>query len=147
MGGTNLCDLVAQRTFSSQHTLIAQLNPDRNHNLRVMSTPEFPVPYWQRSFRHDPTPMDAQEIDLTGKALPISDTHVLAAKEVLKMQGKGYIVEAVENHFDVDNYITKFEDSSGFSEAYVDDMLDCLDLVARQNSRIMNEFDLADALK
>ena len=36
------------------NTLTHQLNPYRNHQLRVMSTPEWPVPYYQRAFRDLP---------------------------------------------------------------------------------------------
>ena len=36
------------------NTLTHQLNPYRNHQLRVMSTPEWPVPYYQRAFRDPP---------------------------------------------------------------------------------------------
>ena len=36
------------------NTLTHQLNLYRNHQLRVMSTPEWPVPYYQRAFRDLP---------------------------------------------------------------------------------------------
>ena len=42
---------VEKRAFS-QNTMVSSLNPDRNHNLRVMSTPQWPVPYYQRAYRH-----------------------------------------------------------------------------------------------
>ena len=67
----------------------------------------------------------------------ISDKHSLIAKEILKTTGQGYIVEAVENHFDIKDFQTKFEDSASFTEAYVDDLLDCLDLVAQQNACLL----------
>ncbi len=68
------------------------------------------------------------------------------AKEKLKTQGKGYIVEAIENHYDLKSYITSFKDSSNFSKAYVDDLLECLDITLKENHRLMNEFDLGDCL-
>ena len=40
------------RTFSTQNTVAASMNPERNHQLRVMSTPTWPVPYYQRIMRH-----------------------------------------------------------------------------------------------
>ena len=112
-----------------------------------MSTPEWPVPYWQRSFRHDPVPEEDDNFDITGYAQQINDTHVIFAKEYLKSVGKGYVVEAVENHFDITKYTTDFEDSSSFTEAYVDDLLDSIDIVAKQNVKLLNKYDLGDCLK
>ena len=68
------------------------------------------------------------------------------AKETLKSMKLGYIVEAIENHYDLQTYKTQFKDSSLFSKALVDDMLDCLGVAFEQNNRLLNEFDLADCL-
>ena len=54
------------------------------------------------------------------------DFHVIAAKEMLKSTNQGHVVEAIENHYDLETYCTSFKDSSLFSKAYVDDALDCL---------------------
>ena len=54
--------------------------------------------------------------------------HAILAKESLKEKGLGYVVEAVENHADSTTYCTSFADSSMFSKAYTDDLLDCLDV-------------------
>ena len=143
---SNIFLSVSQRSFA-QHTLISTLNPERNQNLRVMSTPTWPVPYWQRSYRHDPTPLEMNEIDLSCQLSPITDGNVIQAKENLKMNGQGFVVEAVENHLKISHYITNFKDSGDFCTAYVEDLLDCLTLVSKQNKRIMDEIDLADALK
>uniref|UniRef100_A0A7S3JLY8 Uncharacterized protein n=1 Tax=Euplotes harpa TaxID=151035 RepID=A0A7S3JLY8_9SPIT len=136
----------AQRNFT-QNTLTGVMNTDRNHKLRVMSTPEWPVPYWQRSFRHDPCVEDDTGFDITGYSDSLNDFHVIFAKEYLKTVGKGYVVEAVENHFDITKYTTDFEDSHSFTEAYIDDMLDSIDIVSRQNIKLLNTYDLADCLK
>ena len=117
-----------------------------NHKLRVMSTPEWPVPYWQRMYREDPAPHLNDSWNALGAVVPISDVNVIAAKETLKTMGKGYVVEAVENHFDITNYTTSFADSSQFTEAYVDDLLDCIDIATKQNIRLLNSFDLSDCL-
>ena len=117
-----------------------------NHNLRVMSTPEWPVPYWQRIYRHDPAPHRADPVNLLAVTNEINDVHVISAKEMLKNVGKGYVVEAVENHFDITDYRTSFADSSQFTAAYVDDLLDCIDIASKQNQRLLNKYDLADCL-
>lgn len=110
-----------------------------------MSTPEWPVPYYQRVFRH-PASLEKNEGNLNHFLVPLHDFHAIMAKEVLKSINQGYVVEAIENHFDLDTYKTEFKDSSLFSKAYVDDMLECLPVAFEQNVRLLNEFDLADCL-
>lgn len=53
-------------------------------------------------------------------------------------------MEAVEQHFDLKDYMTKFEDSTQFSIAYLDDLLDCLGVAQEQNIGLLKEHDLAD---
>ena len=111
-----------------------------------MSTPEWPVPYYQRQFRH-PASLEQRTGNIDHFCVPLHDFHAILAKEVLKTTGKGYVVEAIENHYDLPNYLTSFKDSSSFSKAYVDDALDCLGVAFEQNQRLLNEIDLADCLK
>lgn len=136
---------VSQQQFSSQNTFLGSINPDRNHNLRVMSTPEWPVPYYQRAFRHPPS-LEQRNGNLNHFCVPLHDFHAVLAKEFLKSMKKGYIVEAIENHFDIESYKTAFKDSSLFSKAYVDDMLDALPVAFEQNVKLLSEYDLADCL-
>ena len=96
---------LVSRTFSTQNTLLGSINPDTNHNLRVMSTPEWPVPYYQRAFRHPPS-LERRIGNISSFMLPLHDYNVLVAKEILKSIGKGYVVEAVENHFNIKTYKT-----------------------------------------
>ena len=74
----------------------------------------------------------------------VDDTHVMIAKELLKLEGKGYVVEAVEQHYDIDNYMTKFEDSTQFSHAYTDDLLDCMGTAREQDVKLLTENDFSD---
>ena len=97
-----------------------------------MSTPEWPVPYYQRAFRH-PVSLEKNVGNLNHTLVPLHDFHALQAKEVLKTIGKGYIVEAIENHFDLQSYRTSFKDSSLFSKAYIEDLADCLHVAQEQN--------------
>ena len=124
---------------------MASINPDRNSNLRVMSTPEWPVPYYQRAFRH-PASLEKTLGNLHEVAMGLDDSHVIIAKEMLKTMGKGYVVEAIENHYEMKDYMTAFKDSSKFSAAFVDDMLDCLGVAYEQNTKILNEHNLSDCL-
>ena len=119
------------------------MNTDRNHNLRVMSTPTWPGPYYQRAFRH-PVNLDRPDGDLTYFNVPLHDSHALIAKELLKLNGQGYVVEAIENHYQIDSYLTSFKDSALFSKAYVDDLLDGLGVAHEQNQKLLHDHDLSD---
>ena len=68
----------------------------------------------------------------------------MMAKECLKLEGRGYVVEAVEQHYDIDNYRTSFKDSSQFSKAYTDDLLDCLGAAREQDVKLLQENDFSD---
>ena len=113
--------------------------------MRVMSTPTWPVPYYERAFRH-PTNLDENVGNLSTIEVRVCDSHVILAKELLLAADKGYVVEAVEQHWKISSYVTKFESSKQFSEAYVDDLLDCLGVAREQNVRLLAENDLADCL-
>ena len=56
-------------------------------------------------------------------------------------------MEAIENHGDSTTYATSFADSSMFSKAYTDDLLDCLSVAYEQNKKVLADHDLADAMK
>ena len=60
------------------------------------------------------------------------------------LEGKGYVVEAIEQDYDITSYITSFESSAKFCEAYTDDLLDCLGVAQAENQRILEENDFAD---
>ena len=114
---------------------------DRNHSMRVVSTPTWPVPYYQRAFRH-PASLDKDLGSLWSICADIDDGTVMIAKEMLKLEGKGYVVEAVEQHFELKDYMTSFEDSTQFSVAYLDDLLECLGAAQEQNVKLLNDHDL-----
>merc|ERR1712021_184755 len=88
---------VSMRSFSSQNTLLGSINPERNHSLRVMSTPTWPVPYYQRLMRHPVNSGDIDKGNLSYIAEDCDDMHAILAKEQLREKGLGYVVEAVEN--------------------------------------------------
>ena len=127
--------------------MLGSVNPERNHSLRVMSTPTWPVPYYQRLMRHPVNSGDIDKGNLSYIAVPCGDIHALIAKEQLKAKGLGYVVEAIENHGDSKTYATSFSDSGMFSKAYTDDLLDCLSVAFEQNKKVLSEHDLADVMK
>ena len=135
------------RSFSTQNTTLGSINPERNHSLRVMSTPTWPVPYYQRLMRHPVNSGDIDKGNLSYIAEDCNDMHAILAKEQLKEEGLGYVVEAVENHADTTTYCTSFDDSTMFSKAYAEDLLDCLNVAFEQNKSKLTDIDLADCLR
>ena len=101
---------IVKRSMSQQNTFMATLNSDQNHSLRVMSTPTWPVPYYQRAFRH-PTALDKVDGNILHVAVGLHNSDAMFAKEFLKLQGNGYVVEAVEQHSKGKTYLTSFDDS------------------------------------
>jgi hypothetical protein len=112
-----------------------------------MSTPTWPVPYYQRLFRHPVNTGDVSKGNIQHIGVEIDDVHAIIAKERLRSQGLGYVVEAVENHADTTTFCTSFENSTMFTAAYTDDLLDCLAVGFDQNKRVLTENDLGDVLK
>ena len=97
--------------------------------------------------RHPVNTGDIHKGNLSYVCEDIDDLHVILAKENLKEEGLGYVVEAVENHADTNTYATSFADSGPFSRAYTEDMLDCLSIAFEQHKRAMTDCDLSDVLK
>ena len=112
-----------------------------------MSTPTWPVPYYQRQFRHPVNSGDIDKGSLEYINVPCYDMHAILAKEKLKEKGLGYIVEAIENHHDTTTYCTSFTDSGDFSNAYTEDLLDCLSVAFDQQKMVLNDCDLADVMQ
>lgn len=135
--------IVSRARFGSQNSLMTSLNTGENNQMRVMSTPQWPVPYYQRAFK-DAQNVDKIEGDFECVMSKADDCNVILAKEKLLMEGKGYVVEAIEQHYDITSYITFFESSEKFSAAYTDDLLDCLGVAQAENARLLTENDFSD---
>ena len=69
-----------------------------------MSTPTWPVPYYQRLMRHPVNSGDIDKGQLNYIAVDCNDVHSILAKEALKADGLGYVVEAIEQHGDSTTY-------------------------------------------
>ena len=80
----NKCLMQNSRRTFTQNSLISSANPERNQSLRVMSTPQWPVPYYQRAFRN-PQNLDKPDGNILHVAVPLHNAHVMMAKEVLKL--------------------------------------------------------------
>merc|ERR1712166_835611 len=87
---------VAKRAFSSQNTLMGALNTQGNHNLRVMATPTWPVPYYQRAFRAEAN-LNMKDGDLMHVGVHLQAGHAMVAKEALKLKEMGMSLKPLSN--------------------------------------------------
>lgn len=62
-----------------------------------MSAHTLLVPYYQRAFRH-PANLYRPDGDITYINVPLHDSHAMIGKKMLKINGQGCVVEAVENN-------------------------------------------------
>jgi hypothetical protein len=119
----------------------------KHNNLRVMSTPEFPVPYYQRLMRNMPAVEDiSMRIDTILE--PPSDSTVIRVKSNLARTPEGLkLIDYIENKAQIKSYITYIPSVTKQCNVYSDDLIHYLDSAHEENCRILKSVDLADALK
>lgn len=119
----------------------------RHNNLRVISTPEFPVPYYQRMFRAQPR-SDQVTIDLRKLQNTVDQNIVINVKAELAKTPEGLkVLEYVENKVDLKSYESSISSIHYQAEIYAEDLVNYLDAAHEENCRIINEVDLSDCLK
>ena len=129
--------------FRSQSMLL-----DRRHNnLRVISTPEFPVPYYQRIQRALPS-TEQQTLNMLNLKSSCDDNVVIKTKEELSKSAEGLkVLEFVENKMDLKSYTTKVESVATQAEIYTEDLINYMDSAHDENHRILGTVNLGDCLK
>lgn len=119
----------------------------RHNNLRVISTPEFPVPYYQRIFRAQPS-TEQVSIDMRKFQHTIDQNIVINVKADLAKTSEGLkVLEYVENKVDLKTYESSINSIHYQAEVYAEDLVNYLDAAHEENCRIINEVDLSDCLK
>jgi hypothetical protein len=119
----------------------------KHNNLRVMSTPEFPVPYYQRLMRNIPVVEDVNmRIDTLLE--PPSDSTVIRVKNNLAKTAEGLkLIDYIEHRANINSYITYIPSVTKQCNIYADDLIHYLDSAHEENCRILKSVDLADCLK
>ena len=109
---------------------------------RVVSTSQWPVPYYQRLFHAYPIREKAKDSLLVG-GTEIDDANWYKTKELLRKSFKGRsVVQWVENNLKTSSYIIRKDDVSGMSKTYVDDLCHYLDVANKENRRILDKYDV-----
>jgi len=118
---------------------------DRRHNnMRVISTPEFPVPYYQRITRAAPS-TEHQTVDFRKLMSPVDQCCVIQTKEKLARTSEGLkVLEFVENKMNLSSYQTSIKNVTVQANIYSEDLLNYIDST---NFRILKEVDLSDCLR
>jgi hypothetical protein len=118
----------------------------KHNNLRVMSTPEFPVPYYQRLMRNIPAVEDvSMRIDTILE--PPTDSTVIRVKNNLARTADGLkLIDYIENRANIKSYITYIPSVTKQCNIYSDDLIHYLDSAHEENCRILKAVDLADCL-
>ena len=118
-----------------------------SNSLRVISTPEFPVPYYQRIMRHPPSP-ENMTLNLSKICEFPTEGNVARVREKLRHSPQGLkILNYVENHVKLNSYVTFLTSVTEQCNIYADDLAHYLDATHEENVRIIKTVDLADALK
>ena len=121
---------------------------DRRHNnLRVISTPEFPVPYYQRLTRAAAAP-ERVSLNLMDINSPLDDVYVIRTKEKLAKSSEGLkVLEFVENKVNLTSYETRVDSVATQANIYVEDLINYIDSAHEENNKILKQVSLADCFK
>lgn len=134
-------------SFNNGTFLPSVLGAHSHNNLRVISTPEFPVPYYQRIFRHLDSPSQ-MSLDMRRLVTQPDNTNAIKTRDQLSKSSEGLkVLEFVENSLDTKSYITEIRSISAQAEIYANDLIEYLDAAHEENCRIINQVDLSDCLK
>ena len=126
--------------------ILGSLVHQRHNNLRVISTPEFPVPYYQRISRNPPS-REQITADFRGLFANVDQSTVIWTKDKLANSAEGLrVLDYVENRIKLTSYETKVSSVSLQTNIYTDDLLHYLDAAHEENCRILKNVDLSDVL-
>ena len=140
---------VSKKSFSFNNSpfLPSVLGAQSHNNLRVISKPEFPVPYYQIIMRHLESP-EQVSIDMRRINKEVDENIIIKTKDSLSKTSECLkVLEYVENKLQLNSYITKINSIDVQAEIYVNDLVNYLDAAHEQNCRIINDFDLGECLK
>ena len=135
-------------TAFSQNSLINSVNPERNHNLRVMATPQWPVPYYQRAYAIPTTlfPEDDYNVRLNGRFHNAADeVNVRDAQDLLKQTMEGReVLETMHSMGLEGTMLTSIDSPKMTADVYIDDLLSHVGYTYKENERILKKHKISD---
>ncbi len=145
--GNCLLKSVKKGLFNNNNDFSSLMLTQKHNNLRVISTPEFPVPYYQRIVRAPPS-TEQVTIDLQTVLEPVNDTTVIRVKHELAKSSEGLkVLDYVDNHMAGKTFETHVTSIAPQCNIYADDLIHYLDCAHEENCRILKSCDLADCLQ
>lgn len=127
------------RAFSASTNFSATERPAGD---RVVASPEWPAPYYQRMFRSYPTRLQNAP-DLSGAGAPYCQMTIYEAKRhIASTQSGAVVVDHVENNFELDSYVMRQTDTGRMAQAYVSDLVDYIAVANNENKRILAKNNL-----
>lgn len=143
----NFLKLAKKGYFNNNGDFSSLMLTQKHNNLRVISTPEFPVPYYQRITRAPPA-TEQVTIDLSSLLEAPNEATVIRVKHDLAKTSEGLkILEYVENYMKETTFVTHIQSVANQCNIYSDDLIHYLDCAHEENCRILKSCDLADCLK
>mmetsp|Transcript_21727 Transcript_21727/g.25217 ORF Transcript_21727/g.25217 Transcript_21727/m.25217 type:complete len:148 (+) Transcript_21727:52-495(+) len=110
---------------------------------RVVSTAQWPVPYYQRLFKAYPVREKRERQSLLINNQSIGDVNWYTAKMNLKNTYEGReIVDYADNHWKSNSFIPIKNDIERQAGAYVSDLVGYIDVANKENKRILEKTDL-----
>ena len=144
---SGLVKTVKKGLFNNNNDFGALLLSQKHNNLRVVSTPEFPVPYYQRITRAVPA-TEQVTIDLQTILEPVNDATVIRVRHELAKTSDGLkVLEYADNYMEGSSYETVVDSVGPQCDIYSEDLIHYLDAAHDENCRILKSCDLADCLK
>ena len=141
----SIINSVKKGMFNNNNDFTALALTQKHNNLRVVSTPEFPVPYYQRITRAAPS-TEHLAIDLRTIFETVNDGTVIRVRHELAKSSEGLkILEYADNHM-VGPYESSIQSIAPQCDIYTDEMIHFLDAAHEENCRILKACDLADCL-
>merc|ERR1719240_1384659 len=128
-----------RRTFALDNTRTLT----RHIQDRVMSTPTWPVPFYERVARACPERVRHKENDLNNAGRQIGPMDANLTKQALRASVQGReTLEHVENNMKLEDWIMELKDSATMSKAYSGDLVKYLNVANKQNVRILSTTNL-----
>merc|ERR1712183_153626 len=130
--------VVLRRTFALDNTRTMT----RHIQDRVVSTGQWPVPFYERHYKPMTVGQTTRE-DMSNVAAPIGVTDVENTRNHLSRTAAGrQILQHFENHAKVQSYVVRQDDTGNMAKAYCADLIKYIDVANKENKRILNATSL-----
>lgn len=125
--------VVIRRSFALDNTRTMT----RHIQDRVVSTGQWPVPFYQRHYKPMTVGQTTRE-DLSQVGAPIGNSDVENTRNHLSLTANGrQILQHFENHAKVDSYVIRQNDTGNMAKAYCADLIKYIDVANKENKRIL----------